>query len=76
MTRSLTKNQFTRRRAILARLRAGHIETAARLRSYLKNKGIFVTVNTVLRDLHAMKDISGTVRVADLPENSLLWEQA
>ena len=72
----MTKDQFTRRCAILARLRSGHIETAARLRSYLVSKGIFVTQDTVLRDLHAMKDISGTVRVCwGRPDNSILWEQ-
>lgn len=61
--RSLTHAQITRRKAILARLRQVEIATASEIRAYLaRHEQIYVTIDTVGRDLNAMKEADTVVR--------------
>lgn len=60
-TRSLTNAQIERRRAIRGRLETWGAQTANAIRSYFAVHGIFVTVDTVQRDLRAMEAV-GTVK--------------
>lgn len=73
MARSLTKAQITRRLAILTRLRQVPIATLAELRQYLASRRhIYVTEDTVGRDLRAMKDV-GTVKSSPHPTVGHEW---
>ncbi len=63
MARRWTSAQITRRCAILARLRQVKVVTIAGLRRYLAGrKHIYVTEDTVGRDLRAMEKAGTVVR--------------
>lgn len=59
--RNLTDAQIDRRRAIRGRLETWGAQTANAIRSHLAQHSIFVTVDTVQRDLKAMER-AGTVK--------------
>lgn len=72
-TRGLTGAQYTRRRAILDRLRKVEVATPAELRQYLAHfVRIFVTVDTVGRDLRAMEN-AGTLVQGPHPKAGHTW---
>ena len=75
MARALTQAQVIRRKAILARLAAFPNSTADALREHLARRcNIYITVDTVQRDLRVMKKI-GTVRsVGRSYYEGLRWE--
>ena len=71
--RGLTRDQRQRRAAILARLRSDRIETANELRSFLAQyHHIYITVDTVLKDLRAMEDAE-SVRRTKSPNKFHEW---